>query len=451
MGLFHKSLDLIVIMGKSQFQNNIGANGWYYSLEANKKQSNFPSGKMSFDYVVVGAGFVGVAAVRRLAELSPESDIALIDATKVGLGTSGRCSGFIIDTPHKGDLIHDDSNLHKQAFKINRKAIQWLEGIVKEDKIDCDWNRAGKYQVAASQRGENFLEVYKRMLENADEEYKFLSKDELSMTMGTDYYKSGIFTPNCILIQPAAYLLGIVSALPKNVTVFEETLVEDLVEGVKGMTLQVNGATIDCKKVVLSVNIFAREFGFFKNRMVPIITYASMSKKLTEEQQEQYKGTYDWGLTSADKGGTTMRMTRDKRLVIRNHYTHTPGYKVKDSFINKMSDRHQQGIIDRYPHIEDLEIEYSWGGVCSLSRNFGFFAGELKKNVFSALCHNGVGAARGSIAGKAVAEKMVLGTSDDLELLSKVSIPCWNPPEPFLSIGISTRLAYERWKSKPEL
>ena len=50
-----------------------------------------------FGAMIVGAGFTGLAAVRRLGELNPGQRIALIDTLPAGWGRSGRSSGFIID------------------------------------------------------------------------------------------------------------------------------------------------------------------------------------------------------------------------------------------------------------------------------------------------------------------------------------------------------------------
>ncbi|EKV31874.1 oxidoreductase-related protein [Caenispirillum salinarum AK4] len=72
-------------------------------------------GDQEADFAVVGAGFVGVAAARRLAELCPDARIALVDAQRVGEGTSGRFSGFVIELPHKGDLEKPDQ-AHKQRL-----------------------------------------------------------------------------------------------------------------------------------------------------------------------------------------------------------------------------------------------------------------------------------------------------------------------------------------------
>lgn len=439
-------------LNNMKFQNEIGNNGWYYSLENILTNDNYElSGSHFFDYVIVGAGFVGMAAAYRLAELAPEATIALIDATKIGLSTSGRCSGFVIDTPHKGDLLHNNKTLHKQAFKINRQGISWMEETVIKHNIDCNWNQTGKYQVAASTRAVSYLDSYKKMLDGIKEPYDVLNQKELETILGTRKYTAGVFTPGCVLIQPAAYLIGLASSLPNNVSVFENTKVISIQSTSKGAIISTNSATINCRKAVLSVNIYVREFNYSKNRVVPIVTYASMSNILTKEQQSKYQGIYDWGLTSADKGGSTLRMTQDKRLVIRNHYTYTPSYQVGDKFITKLRSKHLKGLLDRYPDLEDLKIEHTWGGVCAVSRNFGFFAGKLEDNIYSCYGHSGVGAARGSLAGKSIADEIILGKSSDLDLLRKIETPCWNPPEPLLGIGVSTRLSFERYKSRSEL
>ena len=51
-------------------------------------------GDIAADHVVVGAGYTGLAAARRLAELQPQARIMVIEATEVGEGSSGRNSGF---------------------------------------------------------------------------------------------------------------------------------------------------------------------------------------------------------------------------------------------------------------------------------------------------------------------------------------------------------------------
>ena len=72
--------------------------GWYAALPEPRPCKRL-HGVQKADHVVIGAGFAGLAAARRLAEHLPQSRILLVDAQRVGYGASGRNSGFVIDLP----------------------------------------------------------------------------------------------------------------------------------------------------------------------------------------------------------------------------------------------------------------------------------------------------------------------------------------------------------------
>ena len=55
----------------------------------------------SADFVIIGAGFAGLAAARRLTQLAPDSRIIVVDAGRIAEGAAGRNSGFMIDLPHE--------------------------------------------------------------------------------------------------------------------------------------------------------------------------------------------------------------------------------------------------------------------------------------------------------------------------------------------------------------
>jgi choline dehydrogenase-like flavoprotein len=50
------------------------------------------------DFAVIGAGFAGLSAARRLHQLQPDARIVILDAGRKG--AAGRNSGFMIDLPH---------------------------------------------------------------------------------------------------------------------------------------------------------------------------------------------------------------------------------------------------------------------------------------------------------------------------------------------------------------
>ena len=57
-------------------------------------------GDITADWVIVGAGFAGVAFARRLAEINPGLKIIIVDAHSTRESASARNSGFVIGLPH---------------------------------------------------------------------------------------------------------------------------------------------------------------------------------------------------------------------------------------------------------------------------------------------------------------------------------------------------------------
>ncbi|MCA9772984.1 MAG: FAD-dependent oxidoreductase, partial [Myxococcales bacterium] len=54
----------------------------------------------ALEVAIIGAGFAGLAAARRLAQLRPQDTVVILEARAVAEGPAGRNSGFMIDLPH---------------------------------------------------------------------------------------------------------------------------------------------------------------------------------------------------------------------------------------------------------------------------------------------------------------------------------------------------------------
>ncbi len=83
------------------------------------------------DWLVIGAGFAGLAAARRLRQ---HHAIAIVDATRVGHGPAGRNTGFMIDLPH--DLQSEDYggavDGDRRATTMNRAAIDFVADAARD-------------------------------------------------------------------------------------------------------------------------------------------------------------------------------------------------------------------------------------------------------------------------------------------------------------------------------
>src|SRR5262249_6008068 len=112
-------------------------------------------GKQKADWVIVGAGFAGLSAARRLSQLVPGERIAVVEAQRVGWGAAGRNSGFMIDLPHElssetyaGGLQHD-----LKQIRMNRVGIAFAADSADEYGLHEFFISAGKYHGAATTHG----------------------------------------------------------------------------------------------------------------------------------------------------------------------------------------------------------------------------------------------------------------------------------------------------------
>ena len=78
---------------------NDAGNGWNRILPQRTPRKVLV-GEHKFDWLVIGAGYAGLAAARQLAENRPDATVALVEAGEVGENASGRNSGFAIDLSH---------------------------------------------------------------------------------------------------------------------------------------------------------------------------------------------------------------------------------------------------------------------------------------------------------------------------------------------------------------
>lgn len=427
--------------------------GWYSVLPPAEPATKL-SATQKADYAIIGAGFAGLAAARRLAELKPNARIILVDAQRVAEGASGRNSGFVIDLPHKFSLEHPDPELKQKLLGLNRTAIAQLQGLIDKYNIDCQWSAAGKYQGAVGSRGEAHLNHFEQLMKNLGETYRWVEKEELTKVLGTNYYSRAIFTPGSYLMQPAALVQGMGKNLPKNVELLEESPIRDLQKSDGKWILHGDHGTIITPKILLATSIFTKEFGYLKNRLLPVMTFASWTRPLTDEEMKRYKGELDWGLTPADHAGTTLRMTADRRILIRNTYKHVPKYgkSIGNETRQWVQTDHRRAFLARYPDLADVPLTHTWGGVYAISRNFTNFFGQLEDGVYASACDNGVGAAWGTISGTLMADLVVGADSQNLADIQYVTgMPNLNPPEPLLGLGVKFRINLAKWQSRSEL
>ena len=418
------------------------APGWYAILPP-PPPANRLIGKQTADWVVVGAGITGLAAARRLGELAPEARIILLDDYRVGYGASGRNSGFIIDTPHLYEQF--DAETNQRISRMVIAGLAELKGLVHKHGIDCEWSPRGHLTAVVEEKRKKKLQATVNTLKAVNEDYKWLDRDALAEVVGTNHYHAAVLTPRTVLLNPAALCRGLGETMPDNVEVFEETPVRRVESG-SPVRIECAGGSISAKNVLLTTNAFVTKLDYLKRDVFPLISCASLSRPLTEDEQAKMGGATDWGIT----GFATVRRTQSNRILARYGSYYSGDFRLSESRRRYLLAAHKKGVTKRYPFLDKLEFEQTWAGVFCMTRNWMSYFGRLDQGVFASLGYAGVGMPRGTISGKLLAEHAMGFQSDLMHDIQALSGPKPLPPEPFLGLGVRARLAWYHWRSRAE-
>jgi glycine/D-amino acid oxidase-like deaminating enzyme len=389
------------------------------------------------DWLVIGAGFAGLSAARRLTQLCPGARIVVVDARELAQGPAGRNSGYMIDVPHNlssADYSVGDAGDAQLEMTQNRLAIAFAKEAAAEYGISAaTLDPCGKINAAATERGLKLNENFGRSLERIGEPFQRIDAAGMREITGTDYYLGGIYTAGAVLIQPADYIRGLAEGLRAKIELYENSPVVELSRSGGVWIARTPKASVTASKVILGVNGHVQNFGHFKGRLMHIFTYASMTAPFRGKA-----GRDRWALLPADPTGATVRkITRAEgsRVVIRTHFTYDPSMEVSEKRVAHVAAGQRKSFDARFPDLAGLAFDYSWGGRLCLSWNHVPAFGEVEEGLFAACCCNGLGTVKSTLAGMMAADLATGTRSNRLDKYQNQPPPSRLPPEPFAGIG----------------
>jgi glycine/D-amino acid oxidase-like deaminating enzyme len=409
------------------------------------------------DWLIVGAGFAGLSAARRLKQLRPEDSIAVVEARRVAEGPAGRNSGFMVDLPH--DLASDDYGGEVagdlRQISQNRAAIAFAADAQRDYAMaDEAFRQSGKTNAAASGKGTKHNRDFARHLDALNEPYTHLDARQMRAMTGTDFYESGLYTPGAAMLQPALYIRGLASGLVRDgVDLFEDSPVTALERNGADWRATTPSGSVTAARAILAVNGHAESFGFFQRRLMHVFTFASMTRELTADEAARLGGEPVWGCTPADPLGTTVRKVAGvggHRIVVRNTFAFEPDMAVSERRLRAVWRDHDRSYARRFPMLRDVAMDYRWGGMLCLARNAVSAVKRLDDGLVSAVCQNGLGTTKGTFAGMMAAEIIAGEPSGMAEDLLAEPLPVKLPPKQVADIGANAYIRWGEWKAGVE-
>ena len=231
-----------------------------------------------YDYLIIGAGIIGLAIAKSLNEKYPNKKIVILEKEKdVGYHSSGRNSGVL----HAG-FYYTASSL---KAKFTRDGCLEMTKFCEDNNLSI--NKCKKVVVANDESElESLEELYRRGVTNGVE-VELIDEEKLNeMYPNIQTYKKALFSPNTATINP----LEILEFLKKDLISkgiefrFEEGYNTNLNNN-EILTTKKN--RLKAKKIINSAGLYAdkiaRDFGYSKN--YTIIPFKGIYLKYTKKDK----------------------------------------------------------------------------------------------------------------------------------------------------------------------
>jgi glycine/D-amino acid oxidase-like deaminating enzyme len=424
---------------------------WINDLEKRTNYCPLNENKIC-DWLIVGAGYTGLSAARKLSELHPNKKIILVDAQLAGEGASSRNSGYLVDTTLNDGLTSSKELLtYKKKTEIYKLGINAVKKFIKEYQVDCDWNETGKYFASSNLSDKKILINFGQTLSKLGFKYNFLEKKELSRKLGTSFYNLALHTKGGILLHPGKLARAMVVTLPGNVELYEYSQLLAWKKSFDGVYCKFENNNISTKKIIFCTNGFLKSLGIKKNYNFPLTLTASMTRPLSNKEFKSIGEPNEWGVLPVRPMGATIRMTKDRRFLIRNTAEIFEPFNMAEIEIKKRSIKQKMSILKRYPSLPDDIIQSSWSGIVSRTRNSSQIFEKIDDNIFVAGCYNGSGIGVGTLFGEQIALKASNILTDEIKVISSINKATWLPSQPLLNMTIKTRLFYERIRAASDI
>ncbi|MED5483495.1 MAG: FAD-binding oxidoreductase [SAR324 cluster bacterium] len=426
--------------------------GWIKQIPPRRAQPALP-GKQHADWVILGAGFTGLAAARQLALLHPQARIVVLEAERAGEGSSARNSGFLVDsTLNEGHYSAAGLELYQRKYQIKRAGVLAVRRLVDDLGINCDLEAKGKIHCTAVKSHEKKILNFSKLLTEMDLNHNILEGKELRQRLGSSYYRLGLWTEGGVMLQPAKLARGMLEKLPQQVELFENSPVINWskLSSSEGYQLSTPEGQLNCGKLIVAVNGFMTNCGVKPNRSFSLTLTASMTRPLTDAEDDAIGRPEAWGVLSAQSMGATVRLTKDRRILMRNTAEIWPEQNMSAPDLELRKAKHLNGIKRRFPQLGDDIIESTWSGTICLSGNNANVFSELDNGMFAAGCYNASGIGLGVLFGTEIANLASEKMTDEIRMIQTNSDPMLLPPQPFLRWGVGLRLLRDRYFARHE-
>ena len=401
-----------------------------------------------FDVAVIGGGFTGLNAARSLAKAGVS--VALLEADEVGSGASGRNGGHLnngIAHGYASAKAHLGADRAHALYRAYDRSIDMIAQTVAEEGIECNFRRAGKLKLASKPSHVAGLRAnYELIHAEVDPDTRWLERRDLAGEVGSDSFHAAMLYEKSAMMHMGRYAQGLATAADRHgAKIWQGAPVTGRTKAGGGWQLQTPRGTLSADRVIAATGAYgtAAPLRHFRRRIISVGSFIIATRPLTDAEVAATLPGDRTCVTSMNIGNY-FRLSPDRRLIF--------GGRARFSARSDQTSDAKSGAILRrsmaaiFPHLEDIPIDYCWGGLVDMTKDRFPRAGEADGMIYG-MGYSGHGAQMSTLIGQALAD-IAMGRrgTNPLEGMDWPAIPAhsgkpWFLPLVGLWFGLKDRLS----------
>ena len=304
----------------------------------------------------------------------------------------------------------------RKMWQIACDANDLVRDRIKRFNIDCDLKN-GELHAAHKKRYEKELWEYADYLEQ-HYDHQQLSKvthEEVSEIMGVDTLYGGYVDTRAGHIHPLNLALGLgAAAADLGAQIYEQSAALGYEQAGDQVVVKTSGGEVTANYLVIGCNGYLGKLDSALDWwQMPINNFILATEPLGEDLARSIN-TEDWAIVDTRYVVNFFHNSPDHRLIFGGGENYSSRYPADiKAFVRKR-------MLMIYPQLEDVAIDFGWGGTLAITMRRMPHFGRKGKNVYWAQGYSGHGIHMANMGGKLVAEAIV-GQAEGFDLFANLN------------------------------
>jgi len=379
---------------------------WHTTVQM-PDDSNLTPIPAEVDFAIIGGGYTGLSAARTLAQHGAK--VVVLEAETIGWGASSRNGGMALTGLKVGmaTIIKKyGRELAKTLFQYSLDSVNTVEQIVKEENIDCGFERYGHLLTANKPKHyESLKDEVEFMAKEFNHKVRLVPAGELKSEIESNVYHGALVDEVSGGLNPAQYVAGLAAAAEKaGAMLCAKARVTRLERSERRFVIETERGSLSAKSVLVATSGYTGNVTKkLQKKIIPIGSFIIATEKLSDEMANELsphnRMIFDY------KHFLNYFRLWDNRMIFGGRAAFFP---ENEKTIEQSAEILRREMVSVYPQLKDVSVEYAWGGTLDFAFDQMTHVGEVD-GMFYSLGYAGHGVAMGTHLGKTVAEAMVKG------------------------------------------